>query len=149
MAIKIKANFSVADIKKTIEARIERIEKAIIQKLSTVGEKFVTNARVNANFTDHTRNLRGSIGFIILKNGIPIDKNFNYDKPGGKIGENIAMKVSENFPKGFVLIVVAGMDYAAAVESKNFDVLTASSLKAEVDLKEAIKALKGINEKLK
>jgi hypothetical protein len=40
------------------------------------------------------------------------------------------------------LIVVAGMDYAAAVESRGKDVLTASSIKAKNELKQAIKDLK-------
>lgn len=140
MALAFKPKFTLNDVKKIVDERIARIEIAIINRLRFTGERFVKNARENANFKDRTGNLRSSIGYVILKNGEEVNSNFN-----GGLGRNeglkVALEVAENFPKGFVLIVVAGMDYAAAVESKNFDVLTSSSLIAESELKAAIKEL--------
>lgn len=140
MALAFKPKFTLNDVKKIVDERIGRIELAIINRLRFTGESFVKNARENANFKDRTGNLRSSIGYVILKNGEEVNANFR-----GGLGRNeglkVALEVAANFPKGFVLIVVAGMEYAAAVESKNFDVLTSSSLIAEAELKAAIKEL--------
>ncbi len=143
MALSIKQKFTLNDVKKVVEERIAKVELAIINRLKYTGERFVKNARENADFTDRTGNLRSSIGFVILKNGVEIESNFQAVKSG--LGRNEAVKVAEdvavNFPKGFVLIVVAGMDYASYVESRGKDVLTSSSLLAENELRKAISEL--------
>jgi hypothetical protein len=61
---------------------------------------------------------------------------------GSQIGEEMVGAIAKSYPTGFVLIVVAGMDYAAAVEAKGFDVLTVSGLQAASDLKKALEKLK-------
>lgn len=147
MALEFRPNFNVNDIEKAVQERLDRIENAIIETLGFIGESFVRDARENANFTDRTGNLRSSIGFVILKNGQVIDQNFEEagvgpDRQTGKLKSiDVAYKKAADFPKGFVLIVVAGMEYAAAVESKNFDVITGSSLIAEDALRKAVKSL--------
>lgn len=138
--MKFQQQFKMEDIKKAIIDKLERIELVILIRLRLIGEQFVKNARENANFKDRTGNLRASIGYIILKNGKRVESDFR-SGTGGTTAQAIAAKVGAQFPKGFALIVVAGMDYAAAVESKNYDVLTASSLVAESMLKTAMETL--------
>ena len=151
MGLTIKPSFNVNDIKNIVQKKLDKIEEAIIFRLQFIGERFVTNARTNANFTDRTGNLRSSIGYAVFKNGEKISENFkNADTgPDGRTGvgksKEIAAKAAESFPKGFALIVVAGMEYAAAVESKNYDVITSSSFIAEEELK---KAIEGLNKKI-
>lgn len=53
---------------------------------------------------------------------------------GGQLAEAIAM----SYPKGMVLIGVAGMQYAAAVEAKGFDVVTGACQSAEAWMRKAI-----------
>jgi len=112
--------------------------------LQRFGEQFVTNARNSASFTDRTGNLRSSIAYVILKNGVQIDSNFE-ERKGGKDGISAARDVisdaKKNFPTGFVLIGVAGMDYAAAVEARGFDVISKSASIAESSLRQAISKL--------
>lgn len=50
---------------------------------------------------------------------------------GAKGGKEYAMKLVRDFPKGIVLIVVAGMNYASHVSAKGYDVLDSSELLAE------------------
>jgi hypothetical protein len=151
MGLTIRPKFNVNDIRSAVERRLEKVENAILFRLQLIGEKFVTNARTNANFTDRTGNLRSSIGYVISKNGETVSENFKNagTGPDGKTGvgksKEIAAKVAGFFPKGFALVVVAGMEYAAAVESKNYDVITSSSLIAEDELR---KAIEGLNEKI-
>ncbi len=162
MALTIKAKFTAADVAKIMKERVSKIENAILTTLQYVGESFVKNARENGTYTDRTGNLRSSIGYVILKDGHQLYDNFQKSLKGkrkkekgaeaiidGETGKaraaEVAKEIAAQHPKGFVLIVVAGMDYAAAVESKNYDVLTASSITAANDLK---KSLEDISNKI-
>lgn len=151
MVVKIVPKFTKADIRKIMEEKAERINKAILLLLQRIGEAFVKNARSINTYKDQTGNLRNSIGYLIMRDGQQLVDNFRKSatilskkgsKDGLKEGKELAIAISEElsskYPKGYILIVVAGMDYAAAVESKGYDVLTSSGKKAETDLKAAI-----------
>ncbi len=144
----LKARFTKADIRKQMEAQMQNIEKAILSRLEYVGWEFVKMAREKTakegGFNDVTGNLRSSIGFVVLRNGETIVENFETDKlTGRREGEQFANKLVNNFATGYALIVVAGMDYAAAVENRHQkDVITGSSLIAEANLRKAMQRLK-------
>jgi hypothetical protein len=137
--------FTNADIHKKIVVDLERLRDAARLRLQRVGETFVTGARNNANFTDRTGNLRSSIGYIILENGVQYaDGGFTRIKQGGegiKKGKDFIDKISAKYPRGLVLICVAGMNYAAYVEAKGYDVITGSSQIAKDELKRAFERL--------
>lgn len=144
MAIILVPKFTKAQIAEMMKRRKDAFRRAILMRLQFVGEQFVRNARERATFKDRTGNLRSSIGYVVLKDGKQLYGNFEQVK-GGKAGVDAAKKLirdaKKNFPEGYALIGVAGMEYAAAVESKGFDVITSSSIEAETSLKKAIKAL--------
>jgi hypothetical protein len=136
--IRIVPNFK--NIDKILKAKREQIRQKIILKFQLIGEKFIKNARENGTYTDRTGNLRSSVGYVILDNGEQIFGTFPGGKPEAKEkAEAAASEAKQNYPIGLVLIVVAGMEYAAAVESKGFDVLSGSGKTAETALKKAIK----------
>lgn len=110
-------------IEQYLADQIERRERAIINALQYVGEQCLTEARDNKTYKDITGNLKSSVGYIVLKDGKSISES------GG--GKAEIEKQASNHPKGIVLIVVAGMNYAAAVEARNFNVLTSAELLAE------------------
>jgi hypothetical protein len=156
--IRLEKHFNDDDLKGMIRERVERIEKAVLSRLQFIGEHFVRNARSNDTYRDRTGNLRSSIGYVVLRNGEQIVENFQSfppknpkaagskvtgNLPGAQVARGFINEVKQNYPKGLVLIGVAGMDYAAAVESRGYDVITSSSFQAESDLKKAIAALKG------
>lgn len=152
----ITAKFNRQTFEKVVRERMKKIVDAIVYSLNAVGENFVKNARENADFQDRTGNLRSSIGYIITRDGVIVEENFEKSGKGtedGSVGIARARKVSseiaEKFPKGYALIVVAGMEYAAAVESNGYDVLTASSLIAQEELKRSIKLIKDEIPKMK
>lgn len=138
MAVSIRPKFNPAAFKTEVEQRIKRIEAALLMRLQLIGERCVANMRSNGTYTDRTANLRNSGGYVILKNG----KQVGGEVEGPKDAMDAARKALEEsvgkFPRGYVLIVVAGMEYAAAVESKGFDVLTGSSKLAAEQLKKAM-----------
>lgn len=148
--------------------RLSKIDEAILTRMRYVGEQFVKNARESQTYTDRTGNLRNSIGYIIMKDGKQIYENFRRtanteqriqrgkakgqtkkskgSKEGVNAGKKIAQEAAAEFPTGYVLIGVAGMEYAAAVERKGFDVITASAKIAELAMEQAIAK---ISEKIK
>lgn len=145
--------FTKADIRKQMEAQMQNIEKAILSRLEYVGQEFVKMAREKTastgGFNDITGNLRSSIGFVVLKDGRLVSENFEIansgsDKTTGlKEAKRFANELKNDFATGYALIVVAGMDYAAAVENRHHkDVITGSSLIAEANLRRAMQRLK-------
>lgn len=154
--MKLVPKFTSADVRKMLDAQLKKIEAEILLRFRRIGEEFVKNAREAGVYNDVTGNLRNSIGYVILRNGEQLHSNFRKSakikvstkagkekiikggSEGLSIGKSVADEIAGSYPAGYVLIVVAGMDYAAAVESKGRDVLTGSSKKAETDLKAAI-----------
>jgi hypothetical protein len=132
MGIRNRATQSQIDA--MFAVRLERIEDAIISRLKFIGETCTNNAKANGTYNDITGNLRSSLCYVVLKNGKV--------KTGSEIPSNSKKRIQElikQYSNGYVLIVLAGMDYAAAVESRGKDVLTASSIIAKAQLKTAIK----------
>lgn len=151
MGLRFEANFDRNDINQMIEQQLEKLDQVILNELQFIGLQFVRNARINADFTDRTGNLRSSIGYVITKNGKVVEDDFEGSPRGTektqgiKTGRAFAERiVAEFIEPGFALVVVAGMEYAAFVESKGYDVITSSSFKAEVEFKESAKRIKDL-----
>lgn len=132
----IEANFT-GDIDGTFKAFLLEIERQIIESLCRIGEEAVSMAKTipeERGFTDRTGNLRSSMGYVVLKDGKPLNINFEAVK-GGNIGaqegERLAVQVGGSYTEGYTLVVVAGMKYAVYVESKGRDVLTSAEKFAE------------------
>lgn len=150
----IKANFKIGDIQKEFDKAQKRVENAMISALKTLGGKCIEIARNSNDYTDQTGNLRASIGYIIVVNGTIIERDFqvaNKDEDGKGIatGSELADELAQKYSQGFVLIVVAGMSYAAAVESKSKDVLTSAEKYAEKQLPKLLQRLKNNIDKSK
>ena len=149
MSVKIVPKFTKADIRKMLEARKQLILDKITERLQKIGETFVTNAKNNgtmflgpfltSGYKDHTGNLRSSIGYVILYNGAQLNSKIEGEAEGVRFAKKAIADISLKYPSGFVLIGVAGMDYAAAVESKGFDVISNSATIAAIELRNAMK----------
>lgn len=120
-----------------IQSEIERRIDAVVYKFQYVGESCIKEAREGGNYTDQTGNLRSSIGYIIVKDGQIIDQAiYEHDKgtdrkTGVSQGKQYMESLAAQIPRGIGLIVVAGMNYAAAVESRGKNVLTSARLLAK------------------
>lgn len=132
-----------------LQEQIRRREKALLNAFAYVGEACIKEARENGSYIDRTGNLRSSIGYVILRDGA-IFKNGGFDtsshngtegEPGASTGNAVIKQLIKEYRKGFVLIVVAGMEYAAYVEAKNFNVLTSAELLAEQLVPQILKKL--------
>ena len=136
--------FTQGGINRRINRWVVSIEQRTIWALAQVGEACTNAARektpAEGSFNDQTGNLRSSIGYIVARDGNILTGKFEGKTAEGKAqGQKIADEVLRKNPRGFVLIVVAGMEYAAAVESKGKDVITGSIPAAKALLKKKIK----------
>jgi hypothetical protein len=124
----LKANFNSKDILRRGEIIEQYFDDYIFEVLSYVGEYFVKEARSINTYIDQTGNLRSSVGYIIVKNGSVKKENFEGSGEGKSKGMEVALSVGKD--SRWVFIGVAGMLYAAAVESRGLDVITGSSEQA-------------------
>lgn len=137
--------FTQGQIKAQIDAFIKVAEKRTIQRFQYLGEQCVILARSNGDYMDQTGNLRSSVGYVVFKDGVAVSQSFSQVGSGLKgtnEGRTTAMKVGAKNKKGISLVVVAGMNYALAVESKGRDVLTSTELFAKQQLPIMMEALR-------
>ena len=127
------AAFGKGEVHNTFAEYALRIHRAIETVMQFIGEECVRIAREQGTYNDITGNLRNSVGYVLVRNGDIICKNFEervaskvVDAANGKgilQGQALAEELAKRFTKGYALIVVAGMHYAHYVESLNKDVL--------------------------
>ena len=141
----IRPMFTTQDIKQMVDARMKIIEKAIIMRLSRLGEMCVNEARTNGGYTDRTGNLRSSVGYVIMANGKEVSSKFVLTKDGQqgiKQGSSLALQISSKFATGYAIIVVAGMDYAYYVEATGLNVLDSAEALCKKQLPVMMKQLR-------
>lgn len=146
----VVVNVTEQDIRGMLEAYLTNVDNAILSALAYVGEECVNEARDNGSYTDRTGNLRSSIGYIVLKNGERMIQGGNAQYQGkygdgheGVEGANaLLQRLQGEYPQGYVLIVVAGMNYAVYVEEKyHKNVLQSAELLAEKEVPRFMKTL--------
>ena len=113
----------VSGTKKYIRQQTDRMLKAFLAEIDRLAMKVVTAIRDSevSFWNDHTGNLRSSVGYIIMYNGVVVSENFKVcngrGQEGMAKGRSYAEELARRYPKGIVLIIVAGMEYAAYVEN--------------------------------
>ena len=132
----IRMTTKLSEVHDMLMREAERVERLTIRALSKLGEQCVTKIRDRAgdkSWYDQTGNLRSSVGYVIAHNKNIIQYSaFNQVKQGSegvKTGKDLAEKHAKRYSNNYVLIVVAGMNYAEFVEAMdNKDVLSSTEL---------------------
>lgn len=145
---------STKAIQQEINRRLERLYQALTNVLIYAGEEVIKYAR-NPNrrrYKDRTGNLTSSIGYVVLRDGkVMRESDFATVKgdgtskgklTGSKSGRDFLKSLISEHNNGLVLIVVAGMPYAAYVEAMGLDVLDSAEIKAEDIVKRLLSKLK-------
>lgn len=140
--------FTKQDVNKWIGIFTEKADEKFYILLQAAGEMFVKYARESGKYIDHTGNLRSSIGYVIVRNGSIAYSDFQKQNIGtdGQEGVQKAKKLAKEVAilhsKGYVLIGVAGMEYAVYVEAMDSkDVITSANIRTEEWMKTAIKTV--------
>ena len=138
--------FTSRDLERWIDRFTDRAEEKMIRVLVYAGDQFVTLARNNGNYKDHTGNLRSSIGYLVIQDGNVISEGFQKAGQGteGNKGvadaKRLAQELALTHNKGLVLIGLAGMDYALHVENiAGRDVISSSEQIAKQMVKQLLK----------
>lgn len=140
----------MSEINAAIQAEIDRVDMLTMRTLSYLGELCVIEARDRSqeeSWFDQSGNLRSSIGYVISHNGrILAYSEFNQVKQGNegpKEGKELAQEIAKKYTSGYVLVVVAGMNYAEHVEAMdNKNVLASAELFARAELPKMMAKLK-------
>lgn len=146
----IRMTTKLSEVHDTLMREAERVERLTIRALSKLGEQCVTKIRDRAgdkSWYDQTGNLRSSVGYVIVHNKNIIQySTFNQVKQGSegvKTGKDLAEELAKRYSNNYVLIVVAGMNYAEFVEAMdNKDVLESTELWAREQVPLMLEKLK-------
>ena len=120
-------------LKKKLMERREIMINYLTHAMSELGERAVTYSKDNKGYQDHTANLKNSISFALYLDGVEITSQVGKipkaDEAEG--GQEAVQSVLNQYvqkegviaPKGYSLIVIAGMNYGKYVEDKGYNVL--------------------------
>lgn len=144
----IKPNFTKDDVRKRFDAFLNEIEKKQIARLQRLGEMCLVEARTNKGYMMQTGALLSSTGYEVFVDGVAIHSQFdaasgaesNAAEMGIKSRQSIAETIGKG-TKGIALVVVAGMNYAAYVEAKGYNVLSSAEHLAERELPRMLEKL--------
>jgi len=141
-------------VKESINRFIKTAREELIIRLAHIGEQVVNEARSynGKAYQDQTGNLRSSTGYVIVEDGRVIDiSGFSQIPPksdpkgeagkGSATGEAYARSLAAGYPQGITLIVVAGMQYAAYVSARGYNVLDSAEVLARRLVPEMLKKL--------
>lgn len=139
MAITFKVLTPPERIGQMVAEQVERLQQALVRNMCVIGEQVLNAARSTNSYKDQTGNLRSSLGYVVAVDGeIVTMSDFavvqgpkGNSGEGAKTGKEYVLEVLRNFPQGIVLLVVAGMSYAACVSAKGYDVLDSAQLQAD------------------
>ena len=144
----IKANFTKDDVRNRFDAFLNEIEKKQIAHLQRLGEMCLIEARNNKGYMMQTGALLSSTGYKVFVDGVAVHTQFDAASgaesgaaaKGMKAGQTIADKVGKQ-TKGVALVVVAGMNYAAYVEARGYNVLSSAEHLAQRELPRMLEKL--------
>lgn len=145
-------------LQQKLNEKREQLIKVLNVRLMQLAEEAVTYSKDNKGYQDRTANLKNSISFALYLDGEIVTSKIGAipkaeEVVGGQdaVGEalqNYAQQEGVVAPKGYSLIIVAGMNYGKHVEDKGYNVLhlTKYYLRSEMKkiFEEVIEMIKGI-----
>ncbi len=110
-------------------------QQILLNMMSYVGEQCVVEAITNGSYQDRTGNLRSSVGYVVVNNGLTYRQG-GFQSVGGteqgfsgiQTGNLLVQDLVRKYRRGIVLIVVAGTNYATYVAARGYNVLDSAEL---------------------
>lgn len=130
----IAPQFGTGSVAKQVAAFRERLDKAVIFRLNYLGESLAKYAKDNHTYTDQTGNLTNSIAYAVCRdNKIVTYGGDNQPGEGAEKAVQVLQEYASTLTHTYSLIVVAGMNYAAYVEAKGYNVILPAELRAKTE----------------
>lgn len=144
----IRPQFTRENVQARFDGFLAMVRKKQIARLQRLGEMCLIEARNNKGYMMQTGALLSSTGYMIFENGVALHTQFdaasgaesNAAQDGIKKGQGLAESVGKE-TKGIALVVVAGMNYAAYVEAKGYNVLSSAEHLAQRELPRMLEKL--------
>ena len=133
-------------------ARLSNARNVLNQRLKQLAEEAIIYSKDHKGYLDHTSNLKNSISFALYYDGELITKFVGKipkpkEHPKGQAQveqalETYAKQIDVENTKGYVVTIVAGMDYAKYVEDKGYNVLYLTNYFLRDEMKKIVDELK-------
>jgi len=132
-----------SEINKVLNGFTDRVGQAFLKCLIFLGDELVARAKANGQYNNVTFRLRSSVGYQVGVYGKVVRSSFSTGRREGAMeGRNLATSIiAANSQHEFILVVVAGMNYAKSVEARGKDVLTSTEIFANQRIPSMLKAL--------
>lgn len=138
----IASQFGKGTVANSVLAFRERLDKAVIFRLNYLGESLARYAKDNHTYTDQTGNLTNSIAYAVARdNKIVATGGNNQPGEGAEAAQKVLQEYVSTLTHTYSLIVVAGMNYAAYVEAKGYNVILPAELKAKTEFPAVMRKL--------
>ena len=145
-------------LQQKLNEKREQLIKALNVRLMQLAEEAVTYSKGNKGYQDRTANLKNSISFALYLDGEIVTSKIGAIPKAEEVvgGQDAVVEALQNYaqqegvvaPKGYSLIIVAGMNYGKYVEDKGYNVLhlTKYYLRSEMKkiFEEVIEMIKGV-----
>lgn len=120
----------------------DNLQTALEIKLLYLGEEAATHAKLHKGYKDHTANLKNSISYALYLDGKPVTMEVgkvDSAEAQAEVQKNLQAYAEAHVePKGYSLIVVAGMNYGRYVEDKGYNVLHLTRFFMQDELKKIV-----------
>lgn len=136
--VKISQAFNMDEVLRDIDDFVMDKEEQTVIAFSYIGEQIVTAAKQNHEFTTQTGQLEASIGYQVTQNGSVIFEQADGEAKGVEAAKALFQTVATK--DGVSLVIVAGKEYAAAVEARGYDVIS-NSIPSESEILKQLKEL--------
>ena len=120
-------------LQKRLNEKRQQIISYLNMRLMQLAEEAVTYSKENKGYQDRTANLKNSISFALYLDGQLVTSVIGKipkaeEAEGGQESVSVALgeyaqKEGVVAPKGYSLVIVAGMNYGKYVEDKGYNVL--------------------------
>lgn len=128
--IKIKG---LQELQQKLNEKKQAVENTLNMLFPELGEKAVVFSKDNKGYMDRTANLKNSISFAVFHDGKLLTTQIGQIPEPERIkkGQSQVQNALDEYalrpgvvaPKGYTIIVVAGMEYGKYVEDKGYNVL--------------------------
>lgn len=120
-----------------------KVSDSVLSALDIAGLEIVNVARRTKTYEDRTGDLSASIGYGVYTYGKAYSIGGFLGGQGEQSGQQKLIEIAGLYTHSrYVLLVVAGMEYAAYVERKGYIVLDAAKLQADSIIANALNNIK-------
>lgn len=135
----LKMTTPLQDIEKAMMRYAERSKKVVVRRVAYIAEDAINEQRRPdvGNWTDRTKNLRGSLGYKINQDGAQKVNGLNPEasQEARDASAGVIAKTMQKYREGIVIVACAGMPYARYVSRRGYNVFDTAKIKMVEGLK--------------